>query len=227
MPLIVIFVTKTSCPRREMTSLALTVCAHITATLYTPRFCAFEYRFFPFPNLTFNPPSALPYASLAVEVLERGMGLAPRVIPLILLAAEVLGRGMGMDPAGVPIVSLVEEVMGRGMGMAPGVMPLVSLVAEVMGRGMGMAPGVMPYASPLVGAMGGIMRWSSAVPRSIRPKACSYFSTFSCNAMSRRLACSGAIIILLATSGLGMPGNACAKSITKSLCEWLINTRLA
>lgn len=123
MPLIVIFVTKTSCPRREMTSLALTVCAHITATLYTPRFCAFEYRFFPFPNLTFNPPSALPYASLAVEVLE---------------------RGMGMDPAGVPIVSLVEEVMGRGMGMAPGVMPLVSLVAEVMGRGMGMASGVMP-----------------------------------------------------------------------------------
>ena len=106
-----------------MTSLALTVCAHITATLYTPRFCAFEYRFFPFPNLTFNPPSALPYASLAVEVLERGMGLAPRVIPLILLAAEVLGRGMGMAPGVMPLVSPVAEVMGRGMGMASGVMP--------------------------------------------------------------------------------------------------------
>ena len=181
----VILVTKTSCPRREMTSLALTVCAHIAATLYTPRFCAFEHRFLPFPNLTPNPPSALPYASLVVEVMEKEMGMAP---------------------AGVPYASRVVEVLGRGMGMASG---------------------VMPYASPLVGAMGGIMRWSSAVPRSIRPKACSYFSTFSCNAMSRRLACSGAIIILLATSGLGMPGNACAKSITKSLCEWLINTRLA
>lgn len=85
-----------------MTSLALTVCAHIAATLYTPRFCAFEYRFLPFPNLTPNPPSALPYSSLVVEVMEKGMGVAP---------------------AGVPIVSLVVEVMGRGMGMTPGVMP--------------------------------------------------------------------------------------------------------
>ena len=31
-----------------MTSLALTVCAHITATLYTPQFSAFEYQFLPF-----------------------------------------------------------------------------------------------------------------------------------------------------------------------------------
>lgn len=98
----VIFVTKTRCPRREMTSLALTVCAHIAATLYTPRFCAFEYRFLPFPNLTPNPPSALPYSSLVVEVME---------------------KGIGMDPAGVPIASLVAEVLGRGMGMASGVMP--------------------------------------------------------------------------------------------------------
>lgn len=208
-----------------MTSLALTVCAHIAATLYTPRFCAFEHRFLPFPNLTPNPPSALPYASLVVEVMERGMGMAPAGVPIVSRVAEVMGRGMGMAPGVMPFVSRVAEVLERGMGMAPRVMPLVSLVVEGMGRGMGMASGVMPYASPLVGAMGGIMRWSSAVPRSIRPKACSYFSTFSCNAMSRRLACSGAIIILLATSGLGMPGNACAKSITKSLCEWLINTR--
>lgn len=120
-----------------MTSLALTVCAHIAATLYTPRFCAFEHRFSPFPNLTPNPPSALPYVSLVVEVTE---------------------RGMGMDPAVMSYVSLVVGVMGVGMGMASGVMPFVSLVVEVMGRGMGMAPGVMPYASPLVGAMGGIMR---------------------------------------------------------------------
>ena len=119
----VIFVTKTNCPSREMTTLALTVCAHIAATLYPPRFCAFEYRFLPSPNLTPNPPSALPYVSLVVEVLERGMGMAP---------------------AGVPIVSRVVEGMGRGMGVAPGIMPFVSLAVEVMGRGMGVASGVMP-----------------------------------------------------------------------------------
>lgn len=244
----VIFVTKTSCLRSEETSLALTVCAHIAATLYMPRLCAFEYRFLPFPNLTPDPPSNLPYTSLVMEGMERGMGMAPGGMPFVSLVVEVMGRGMGMVSGvmpyaslvvevmergmgmaleGVPIASLVVEVMEAGVGLAPAGVPIASLVVEVMGRGMGMALGVMPYASPLVGVMGDIMRWSSAVPRSIRPKACSYFSTFSCNAMSRRLACSGAIIILLATSGLGMPGNACAKSITKSLCEWLINTRLA
>ena len=77
----VIFVTKTNCPSREMTSLALTVCAHIAATLYTPRFCAFEYRFLPFPNLTPNPPSALPHASLVVEVMGVGMGMASGGMP--------------------------------------------------------------------------------------------------------------------------------------------------
>ena len=82
-----------------MTSLALTVCAHIATTLYTPRFCAFEYRFLPFPNLTSNPPSALPYSSLVVEVME---------------------KGIGMDPAGVPIASRVAEVMGRGWGWLRG-----------------------------------------------------------------------------------------------------------
>lgn len=101
-----------------MTSLALTVCAHIAATLYTPRFYAFEYRFLPFPNLTPNPPSALPYASLRVGVM---------------------GVGMGLAPAGVPIASLVVEGMGWGMGLAPGVMPLASLVVEVMERGIGLA----------------------------------------------------------------------------------------
>lgn len=106
-----------------MTSLALTVCAHIAATLYTPRFYAFEYRFLPFPNLTPNPPSALPYASLGVGVM---------------------GVGMGMAPVGMPFVSLVVEVMERGKGMAPAVMSFVSLLVGVLGRGMGMAPGVMP-----------------------------------------------------------------------------------
>lgn len=210
-----------------MTSLALTVCAHIAATLYTPRFCAFEYRFLPFPNLTPDPPSNLPYTSLVMEGMERGMRMATGAMSYASLVAEVMERGMGMVLKVVPIVSLVVGVMGVRMGMAPAGVPIASLVAEIMGVGVGMTLGVMPYASPLVGVMGDIMRWPSAVPRSIRPKACSYFSTFSCNAMSRRLACSGAIIILLATSGLGMPGNACAKSITKSLCEWLINTRLA
>lgn len=103
-----------------MTSLALTVCAHIAATHSTPRFCAFEYRFLPFPNLTPDPPSALPYASLVVEVM---------------------GRGTGMTPAVMPFVSLVVEVMGVGMGMALGVMTYISLVVEVMGAGVGMALG--------------------------------------------------------------------------------------
>lgn len=84
-----------------MTSLALTVCAHIAATLYTSRICAFEYRFLPFPNLTPNPPSALPYTSLVVEVMEAGVGMALE---------------------GAPIASLVVEVMGAGVGMALGVM---------------------------------------------------------------------------------------------------------
>ena len=119
----VIFVTKTSCPRREMTALALTVCAHIAATLYTPRFCAFEHRFLPFPNQTPNPPSALPYASLVVEVMERGMGMDLAGVPIASRVVEVMGRGVGMAPAGVSHAPLVVEVMGRGMGMASGVMP--------------------------------------------------------------------------------------------------------
>lgn len=106
-----------------MTSLALTVCAHIATTLYTPRFCAFEYRFLPFPNLTPNPPSALPYASRVVEVMERGMGMDPGVMPIVSLVVEVMEKGIGMDPAGVPIASLVAEVLGREMGMDSGVMP--------------------------------------------------------------------------------------------------------
>ena len=98
----VIFVTKTSCTRREMTSLALTVCAHIATILYTPRFCAFEYRFLPFQNLTPNPPSALPYVSRVVEGMGRGMGSAPAVMSFVSLLVWVLGRGMGMAPGVMP-----------------------------------------------------------------------------------------------------------------------------
>lgn len=106
-----------------MTSLALTVCAHIAATLYTPRFCAFEHRFLPFPNLTPNPPSALPYVSLVVEGVGRRMGMAPAGVPIASRVVEVMEKGMGMAPAGVPIVSRVVEGMGRGMGMTSGGMP--------------------------------------------------------------------------------------------------------
>lgn len=120
-----------------MTSLALTVCAHIAATLYTPRICAFEYRFLPFPNLTPNPPSALPYASQMVEVMEGGMGMAPAGVPYASLVAEVMGRGMGMAPAVVSIASLVVEGMGRGKGMDPAGVPFVSRVVEALGRGDG------------------------------------------------------------------------------------------
>lgn len=140
----VIFVTKTSCPRREMTSLALTVCAHIAATLYTPRFCAFEHRFLPFPNLTPNPPSALPYASRWWRRWEGGWGWLRRVCPLPRWWWRSWEWGWGWLRRVMPFVSLVMEVMGRGMGMAPRVMPLVSLVVEVMERGMGMDSGVMP-----------------------------------------------------------------------------------
>ena len=106
-----------------MTSLALTVCAHIAATHYTPRFCAFEHRFLPFPNLTPNPPSALPHASLVVGVMGVGMGMAPGVMPFVSRVAEGMGRGKGMAPAVMSFVSLLVGVMGRGMGMASGVMP--------------------------------------------------------------------------------------------------------
>lgn len=85
-----------------MTSLALTVCAHIAATHYTPRFCAFEHRFLPFPNLTPNPPSALPYVSRVVEGMGRGMGSAPAVMSFVSLLVGVLGRGMGRASGVMP-----------------------------------------------------------------------------------------------------------------------------
>lgn len=99
-----------------MTSLALTVCAHIAATLYTPRFCAFEHRFLPFPNLTPNPPSALPYVSLGVEGMGRGMGMAPADVPYASLVVGVMGVGMGMAPAGYAICLASDGGDGKGDG---------------------------------------------------------------------------------------------------------------
>lgn len=99
-----------------MTSLALTVCAHIATTHYTPRFCAFEHRFLPFPNLTSNPPSALPHASLVVEVLEGGMGMAPAGVPIASLVMEVLGGGMGGGSEGYALCLAGGGGDGKGDG---------------------------------------------------------------------------------------------------------------
>lgn len=105
-----------------MTSLALTVCAHIAATLYPPQFWPLIIGFCPFkPDAQ---PSICPTLYLAGGGGDgKGDGVASGVMPFVSLAAEVLGRGMGMAPAGVPIASLVVEGMRRGMGMASGVMP--------------------------------------------------------------------------------------------------------
>ena len=116
----VIFVTKTSCPRREMTSLALTVCAHIAATLYTPRFCAFEHRFLPFPNLTPNPPSALTYVSLVVEVMGRGMGMAQAGMPIDLAGGGGDGKGEGDGSGGYVICLAAGGGVGKGDGGGSG-----------------------------------------------------------------------------------------------------------
>lgn len=110
----VIFVTNTSSPRREMTSLALTVCAHIAATHYTPRFCAFEHRFLPFPNQTPNPPSALPHVSLVVEGMEGGMGMAPAGIPIDLAGGGGAGKGDGDDSGGCALCLAVGGGVGKG-----------------------------------------------------------------------------------------------------------------
>lgn len=116
----VIFVTKTSCPRREMTSLALTVCAHIATTHYTPRFCAFEHRFLPFPNLTSNPPSALPHASLVVEVMGRGMGMAQAGMPIDLAGGGGDGKGEGDGSGGYVICLAAGGGVGKGDGGGSG-----------------------------------------------------------------------------------------------------------
>lgn len=118
----VIFVTKTSCPRREMTSLALTVCAHIATTHYTPRFCAFEHRFLPFPNLTSNPPSALPHASLVVEVMGRGMGMgmAKAGMPIDLAGGGGDGKGEGDGSGGYVICLAAGGGVGKGDGGGSG-----------------------------------------------------------------------------------------------------------
>ena len=99
-----------------MTSLALTVCAHIATTHYTPRCCAFEHRFLPFPNLTSNPPSALPHASLVVEVLEGGMGMAPAGVPIDLAGGGGDGKGEGDGSGGYVICLAGGGGDGKGDG---------------------------------------------------------------------------------------------------------------
>ena len=99
-----------------MTSLALTVCAHIAATLYTPRFCAFEHRFLPFPNLTPNPPSALAYVSLVVEVMGRGMGMAQAGMPIDLAGGGGDGKGEGDGSEGYALCLAGGGGDGKGDG---------------------------------------------------------------------------------------------------------------
>lgn len=99
-----------------MTSLALTVCAHIATTHYTPRFCAFEHRFLPFPNLTSNPPSALPHASLVVEVMGRGMGMAQAGMPIDLAGGGGDGKGEGDGSGGYVICLAAGGGVGKGDG---------------------------------------------------------------------------------------------------------------
>lgn len=48
--------------------------------------------------------------------------MTPGVMPIASLVVEVMEAGVGMALEGVPIASLVAGVMGRGMGMALGVM---------------------------------------------------------------------------------------------------------
>ena len=103
-----------------MTSLALTVCAHIATTHYTPRFCAFEHRFLPFPNLTPNPPSALTYVSLVVEVMGRGMGMAQAGMPIDLAGGGGDGKGEGDGSGGYVICLAAGGGDGKGDGDGSG-----------------------------------------------------------------------------------------------------------
>ena len=103
-----------------MTSLALTVCAHIATTHYTPRFCAFEHRFLPFPNLTPNPPSALTYVSLVVEVMGRGMGMAQAGMPIDLAGGGGDGTGEGDGSGGYVICLAAGGGVGKGDGGGSG-----------------------------------------------------------------------------------------------------------
>ena len=103
-----------------MTSLALTVCAHIATTHYTPRFCAFEHRFLPFPNLTPNPPSALTYVSLVVEVMGRGMGMAQAGMPIDLAGGGGDGKGEGDGSEGYALCLAGGGGDGKGDGDGSG-----------------------------------------------------------------------------------------------------------
>lgn len=143
-----------------MTSLALTVRAHIAATHYTLRFCAFEHRFLPFPNQTPNPPSALPYASLVVEVLGRGMGMTSGVMPFVALVAEVLGKGDGDGSGGYAICLAGGGGDGKGDGDGSG--GCANCLAGGEGDGKGDGDGFGGYALGLA-AGGGNGRYHALV----------------------------------------------------------------
>ena len=155
----VIFVTKTSCPRREMTSLALTVCAHIAATLIRPGSAPLSISFCPF-----NPdtqPSVCPTLRLAVvEVMEREMGVAPGDMPLVSRGVEVMGRGMGMAQAGMPIDLAGGGGDGKGEGDGSG--GYVICLAAGGGGGKGAGGGSGGYALGLA-AGGGNGRYHALV----------------------------------------------------------------
>lgn len=127
-----------------MTALALTVCAHIAATHYTPQFCAFDYRFLPFPNQTPNPPSALPYASLVVEVMGRERGMAPAGMPIDLAGGGGAGKGDGDDSSGC--VPCLAGGGGDGKGDGGGSEGYALCLAGGGGDGKGDGDGFGGYA---------------------------------------------------------------------------------
>ena len=65
------------------------------------------------------------------------------------------------------------------------------------------------------------------IGRRISPNWPSYFRMFSVRAPRRRLACSGVMMMRLATCILGMPGMFWAKSRMNSLEECVMMARLA
>lgn len=143
-----------------MTALALTVCAHIATTLYTPRFCAFDYRFLPFPNQTPNPPSALPYASLVVEVMGRERGMAPAGMPIDLAGGGGDEKGDGDGSGGC--VPCLAGCGGDGSGDGDGSGGCAHCLAGGGGVGKGDGDGFEGYALGLA-AGGGNGRYHALV----------------------------------------------------------------
>ena len=103
-----------------MTSLALTVCAHIATILYTPWFCAFEYRFLPFQNLTPNPPSALPHCLAGGGGDGKGDGVGSGGCAHCLAGGGGDGKGDGDGSGGYVICLAAGGGDGKGDGGGSG-----------------------------------------------------------------------------------------------------------